>query len=77
MVGVGTHSILRVGAVLLAAGGGALGLICAQFTLSASVVDVVGAGLGAVTGAVLLGTGLVVSAILSVSARGAEVQRAI
>ena len=38
--------------------GAVLGIACAPFMLSTSIVDVAGAGLGCVTGAVLLGSGL-------------------
>lgn len=61
------RSYIRHVALALVAFGAVLGLASAPFVLSASLVDVVGAGLGAITGAVLLGTGIVTLTIVSVS----------
>ncbi len=39
--------------------------VCAVFSLSSDMIDVVGAGLGLVTGAVLMGSGLISLAVVS------------
>ena len=51
-------TVLRVlsgGAVLA---GFAIGIVCAPFMFSADIVDVTGAGLGCITGAILISAGL-------------------
>lgn len=51
------------------AGGIVIGLTCAPFMFSENIVDVTGAGLGCVTGAILISVGLHSLASLTVRAR--------
>ena len=51
-----TLLILFAGAAVV--GGALLGLLCAPFMYSQSIVDVTGAGLGCVTAAILIASGL-------------------
>ena len=57
----------RAGVLLLAAIYGLVGLlgmlVCVSYSLSADLVVVVGAGLGLITGSVLMGAGLIGAAI--------------
>jgi hypothetical protein len=47
--------VLSAGAVLA---GFVIGIVCAPFMFSADIVDVTGAGLGCITGAILISGGL-------------------
>jgi hypothetical protein len=52
------ENVLRVLCGGVIAGGIVIGVICAPFMFSADIVDVTGAGLGCVTGSVLITGGL-------------------
>lgn len=55
--------VLASGAILM---GIVIGAVCAPFMFSSSLVDVAGAGLGCVTGAILISGGLLTLASLTV-----------
>lgn len=51
-------TVLRVVSVGIILGGVGIGIACAPFMWSASIVDVTGAGLGCITAAILITGGL-------------------
>jgi hypothetical protein len=69
---------MNLRSILLVISGGAMvagaviGLICAPFMFSANIVDVTGAGLGCITGAILIAGGLRTLATLAAPVAAAE-----